>query len=516
MKKVLLLLFFSAGQMFFPCRAGNYSFVKGKIQRNDTSYVVTHHGSPDEEVKPKLYTTPEGTMKFEELSEEEEMCSLDFLTKGTWKYRFSTEEGDTDRDETSRLEATYSTTTRTHILKFPGRAEIVRHARYYLSKTLQSTFDESKVGKSLRGNYICVEDTANNGVDNYEIKGYTSDILTLKLVVDDKRPTYTNTFFRITDNPKEAKDETETDKVYQTAEKMPEFPGGNQSLLNWVKENIQYPVEAQKKGIQNRVIITFVINKNGKAVEPMIVRSVDPLLEKEAIRLVNSMPKWKPGEEKGEPVRVKLALPINFRLNGGGTTSASAQEEEVLIYLYDPMADKDIGFVNSKGETVIPADRFGFVYQYHLDKISFVLFNKELKEKGLDGIYAINRKGEPLFEVYCFDNGPDVPNEGLFRIIENDKMGFANMNGEVVIKPQFDFVGPFQECGYAVFNTEGKRVIYDTHNNYSTWKGGKWGIINKKGEIVLPPTYEDGYPAGFVIDDKFVRIEKVLGLDLNK
>ena len=192
------------------------------------------------------------------------------------------------------------------------------------------------------------------------------------------------------------------------------------------------------------------------------------------------------------------------------TITSFAQEEEVLIYKYDTIADKGIGFVNSKGEIVIPGDRFGHVYE-NLDKITFVLF-----KDGPKGIYAINRKGEPLFEVYCFDNGPDYVKEGLFRIIENDKMGFANMDGEVVIKPQFDFVWPFQKCGYAIFKTGGKKVIYDTHNNYSTWKGGKWGIINKKGEIVLPPTYEDGYPAGFVIDGKRVLIEEVLGLDLNK
>ncbi|MBR3896492.1 MAG: energy transducer TonB [Bacteroidaceae bacterium] len=115
----------------------------------------------------------------------------------------------------------------------------------------------------------------------------------------------------------EAKDKIETDKVYQVVEKMPEFPGGKQRLLNWVMKNIQYPAEARRKGVQGRVVITFVINKNGKAVEPLIVQSVDPLLDKEAIRLVNSMPKWEPGEEKGEPVRVKFTMPINFRLSGG-------------------------------------------------------------------------------------------------------------------------------------------------------------------------------------------------------
>lgn len=187
------------------------------------------------------------------------------------------------------------------------------------------------------------------------------------------------------------------------------------------------------------------------------------------------------------------------------TITCFAQEEEVLIYQYDPIADKGIGFVNSKGEIVIPADRFAFVYESRLDKITFVLF-----KDGPKSIYAINRKGEPLFEVYCFDNGPDYVKEGLFRIIENNKMGFANMNGEVVIKPQFDFVQPFQECGYAVFNMGGKlKKIADERWR---WDGGKWGIINKKGEIVLPPTYEDGYAGGIVIDGKFVLIEEILGL----
>lgn len=256
----------------------------------------------------KIYTTSEGTMMFEKLSEEEEMCSLDFLTKGTWRY-FVEE----DDEEGLRAEMSFSDTIRTNTLKSPTRGEIVYHTRYYLSKTLQSTFDESKVGKSLKGNYICEEDTANNGVINYEIKGYTSDILTIKMV-DNERPTYTNTFRRIM--PKEAKAEVmETDKVYQVVEKMPEFPGGKQRLLDWLKTNIQYPAEAREKGIEGRIIIQFVINKSGKAVEPLIVQSLDPILDKEAIRLINSMPQWKPGEEKGEPVRVRFTMPINFRLH---------------------------------------------------------------------------------------------------------------------------------------------------------------------------------------------------------
>ena len=115
----------------------------------------------------------------------------------------------------------------------------------------------------------------------------------------------------------EAKEETETDKVYQAVEKMPEFPGGKQRLLDWVMKSIQYPAEAQEMGIQGRVIVQFVVNKSGKAVEPVIVQSLHHLLDDEAIRLIESMPRWKPGEEKGEPVRVKFTMPINFRLSEG-------------------------------------------------------------------------------------------------------------------------------------------------------------------------------------------------------
>ena len=199
---------------------------------------------------------------------------------------------------------------------------------------------------------------------------------------------------------------------------------------------------------------------------------------------------------------------ITFCIVLSSIATGFAQEEDVLKYQYDPVADKGIGFTNSKGEIVIPADRFGHVYESRLDKITFVLF-----KDGPKGIYAINRKGEPLFEVFCIDNGPDYVKEGMFRIIKDGKIGYANMNGEVIIEPQFDFAYPFQNCGYAVFNMGGKQTLdNNTHDKHWKMEGGKWGIINKKGEIVLPPTYEKGYSSGFIIDGKRVPIEEILQL----
>lgn len=190
------------------------------------------------------------------------------------------------------------------------------------------------------------------------------------------------------------------------------------------------------------------------------------------------------------------------------TSSFAQDKEEILICKQDSITEKYHGFFNSKGEMVISGDMFQFIYSDKIDKIGFVIF-----KEGPEGIQAINRKAEPLFEVFCFDNGPDYVREGLFRIIVDGKMGFANMDGEIIIEPQFDFVHPFQECGYAVFNIGGKKVRTNPRENWWTWKGGKWGLVNKKGEIVIPPTYDRGAPAGFIIDDKRVPIEEILHLE---
>ena len=101
-------------------------------------------------------------------------------------------------------------------------------------------------------------------------------------------------------------------EVFEVVEKMPEFPGGKEALKDWVKGHIYYNPEALKRGIQGRVIATFVINEQGKVVEPTIIQSVHPLLDREVVRMIKRMPKWKPGEEKGVPVRVKYTMPVPF------------------------------------------------------------------------------------------------------------------------------------------------------------------------------------------------------------
>ena len=104
--------------------------------------------------------------------------------------------------------------------------------------------------------------------------------------------------------------------VFDVVEKMPEFPGGVQELLGFLSKTIKYPAEAEKAGTQGRVIATFVVRKDGSISDARVVKSVDPLLDAEALRVINAMPAWIPGTQNGKPVNVKYTVPISFRLDG--------------------------------------------------------------------------------------------------------------------------------------------------------------------------------------------------------
>ena len=108
--------------------------------------------------------------------------------------------------------------------------------------------------------------------------------------------------------------EAQNDKVYEKVEVMPEYPGGMQALFEYMQNNIKYPVEAQKQKIEGRVIVAFIIEKDGSITDIHPLKAVHPLLDKEAVRMVSNMPKWKPGEVKGKTVRVSFALQVNFKL----------------------------------------------------------------------------------------------------------------------------------------------------------------------------------------------------------
>ena len=140
----------------------------------------------------------------------------------------------------------------------------------------------------------------NTAIGAFDVKGNdeaAGEVLKAKEVIAQPEP------------PKE-----EETKVFDVVEQMPSFPGGPSALMQYLSSNIKYPVVAEENGVQGRVVCTFVVERDGSITDVRVIRSVDPSLDKEAVRVVKSMPKWIPGKQNGSAVRVKYTVPVTFRL----------------------------------------------------------------------------------------------------------------------------------------------------------------------------------------------------------
>ena len=126
-------------------------------------------------------------------------------------------------------------------------------------------------------------------------------------------------------------------QVFDVVEEMPEYPGGISAMMQYLSANVKYPEEAHKKGVQGRVIVTFVVGKNGSISDAKLMRRVDPLLDAEALRVTNSMPKWKPGRQNGEPVAVKYTIPVTFKLN-----SSEKKDESYILKIDGKVVDDSL------------------------------------------------------------------------------------------------------------------------------------------------------------------------------
>ena len=104
------------------------------------------------------------------------------------------------------------------------------------------------------------------------------------------------------------------DKVLEKAEVMPEYPGGDQAMMDFVAKNVQYPQEARDKEISGRVLVSFIVEKDGSIADVKVVKGIGGGCDEEAVRVVKAMPKWKPGKDKGKPVRVSYMMPFTFKL----------------------------------------------------------------------------------------------------------------------------------------------------------------------------------------------------------
>ena len=183
---------------------------------------------------------------------------------------------------------------------------------------------QSEESKSLYG------EAGKNGVIHFRVKGKTAKDMTTALAeyaqrtgneeplkISIKKPATIDEIQAVgyAPAPKANDPSAEQGEIFQVVEEQPMFPGGVEELMKFLQTNIRYPKEAQERGLQGRVVVQFVVNKDGSICDEHVVRSVDPQLDAEALRVVRSMPNWTPGKQRGEAVRVRFTLPVTFRLS---------------------------------------------------------------------------------------------------------------------------------------------------------------------------------------------------------
>jgi hypothetical protein len=164
---------------------------------------------------------------------------------------------------------------------------------------------------------------------------------------------------------------------------------------------------------------------------------------------------------------------ICFALLALVTSNNGLAQTEMDCLVLRENTENEFGYLSAKGDTIIPFGKYEFCFTTRF--CSFAIVSK--KNKGLIGI---NRKEEILFNVFLFDNGPDPLSDGVFRIVKNGKIGYADSKGKTIIKPEYDCAEPFIKGKARV----GKGCIPVTEGEHTGWTGGKWFFINKHGKTI--------------------------------
>jgi len=217
------------------------------------------------------------------------------------------------------------------------------------------------------------------GKKNTTIKMGTQEIKVTEASKDDKAATVT---MNVVEDEQNATD----DKVFDVVENMPEFNGGMGALMQYLSDNIRYPEE---KDIQGRVIVSFVVDKDGSISNAQVVKSVHPSFDAEALRIINNMPKWIPGTQNGKPVNVKYVVPINFK--SSNANSATKEEPNAVG-----------SFVTNEGNG-------------NLKEL-------QLRENDKKASKIVVAKGISLFGV----DGQDIDIYVDGKLVEQDKIGTIN------------------------------------------------------------------------------------------
>ena len=189
-------------------------------------------------------------------------------------------------------------------------------------------------------------------------------------------------------------------KAYDVVDEMPQFPGGPSALFEFISKNIQYPKEAVDANLQGRVIVSFVVEKDGSVSNAKVVRPIDPLLDAEALRVVNSMPKWIPGKQNGEAFRVKYTIPVTFRVEGGIKGADDPLVQKTTAYLAGyyaaknglPPTPKTLILVDGKEVSYDELEKIKGESIDHMDVLKDKSAIEKYGEKAKDGVILITTK----------------------------------------------------------------------------------------------------------------------------
>ena len=222
--------------------------------------------------------------------------------------------------------------------------------------------------------------------------------------------------------------------VFQVVEEMPDFPGGVQALMDYLSKNVRYPAEAHAIGAQGRVIVSFTVKKDGSIADTKVERSVNPYLDKEAMRVIAAMPKWKPGKQRGEAVNVKFTVPVAFRLSGPELPKAEevkqSDMDEVVVVGYTAKDDPTPEGGSVKGEnedevfTMVevmpkfPGGQAG-LFQYLARSIKYPVIAQKSKEQGRVIIQMVISKDGSLSNIKVLRSvSPSLDAEAV-RVVGN-------------------------------------------------------------------------------------------------
>ena len=253
---------------------------------------------------------------------------------------------------------------------------------------------------------------------------------------------------------------TPDESVFEVVEQMPEFPGGYKEMMKYIEQNMRYPEEAKKAGTQGRVVVQFLVNKNGAISDVSVLHSVDRLLDAEAVRLVRSMPKWKPGMQKGKAVTVKYTVPLSFKLMEDVKAEASDKKNDEIIVNTD---HEDVLTVVD-GQEVTP-ELLGALNPDRIQSVSV------LKRPSLVAQYTTDKSKKAVMLVTLKKEEPKAlaGTVSTIRVSDNASKAQVVIDDKLVDEATFKSLSPDQFESVTVLKPEEANIFYG--------EAGKNGVI---------------------------------------